>query len=168
MNSITSYAKINWQGLLESPFYKVYKGQVQKERGVVYLAADQEEQLKLATPDLKLSKLNFLPKWSVPARSGENFVKISRFEADYMGVSPLQMISIATSFIPFLEHDDANRALMGSNMQRQAVPLVRPHRPFVGTGLEARAVSDSGHALTSLTSGYLFYVSGSKIVLYNL
>ena len=168
VNSITSYAKINWQGLLESPFYKVYKGQVQKERGVVYLAADQEEQLKLATPDLKLSKLNFLPKWSVPARSGENFVKISRFEADYMGVSPLQMISIATSFIPFLEHDDANRALMGSNMQRQAVPLVRPHRPFVGTGLEARAVSDSGHALTSLTSGYLFYVSGSKIVLYNL
>ena len=168
VNSITSYAKINWQGLLESPFYKVYKGQVQKELGVVYLAADQEEQLKLATPDLKLSKLNFLPKWSVPARSGENFVKISRFEADYMGVSPLQMISIATSFIPFLEHDDANRALMGSNMQRQAVPLVRPHRPFVGTGLEARAVSDSGHALISLTSGYLFYVSGSKIVLYNL
>ena len=77
------------------------------------------------------------------------------------------MISVATSFIPFLEHDDANRALMGSNMQRQAVSLIRTTRPFVGTGLEARAVSDSGHALISQTSGYIFYVSGDRIILYH-
>jgi len=76
------------------------------------------------------------------------------------------MISIATALIPFLEHDDANRALMGSNMQRQAVPIVRPQRPFVGTGLEARAVSDSGHALLTAKSGYVLYVSGAQIVLY--
>nr|YP_009238433.1 RNA polymerase beta subunit [Kirchneriella aperta]AMO00968.1 RNA polymerase beta subunit [Kirchneriella aperta] len=167
VNSITTYARINSQGLIETPFYKIYKGQIQKEKGIFYLSADQEDQLKLATPDLKISKLGFLPKSSLPARSGEDFVKISRFEADYIGVSPLQMISIATSFIPFLEHDDANRALMGSNMQRQAVPLMRPQRPLVGTGLEARAVSDSGHALLSMSSGYIFYVSASKIILYN-
>jgi DNA-directed RNA polymerase subunit beta len=167
VNSITTYAKVNSQGLLETPFYKIYKGQVQKKLGMFYLSADQEEQLKLATPDLKLSKLGFLPKYFVPARSGENFVKISRLEADYIGVSPLQMISIATSFIPFLEHDDANRALMGSNMQRQAVPLIRPQRPLIGTGLEARAVSDSGHALIALSSGYIFYASASDIILYN-
>lgn len=166
VNSITTFAKVNSQGLIETPFYKIYKGQVQKEQGIFYLSADQEEQLKLATPDLKISKLGFLPKASVPARLGEDFVKIFRSQADFIGVSPLQMISIATSFIPFLEHDDANRALMGSNMQRQAVPLVRPQRPFVGTGLEARAVSDSGHAVTTESSGYIFYVSGSIIILY--
>jgi DNA-directed RNA polymerase subunit beta len=76
------------------------------------------------------------------------------------------MISVATSLIPFLEHDDANRALMGSNMQRQAVPLVRPERPLVGTGLEARAVSDSGHALTAKYPGFVTYSSGNKIVVY--
>ena len=167
VNSITTYAKVNSQGLIETPFYRIYKGQVQKEVGIFYLNAEQEDQLKLVTPDLKFSKLKFLPKASVPARSGQNFVKVDPFNADYIGISPLQMISIATSFIPFLEHDDANRALMGSNMQRQAVPLVRPERPLVGTGLEARAVSDSGHAVVSEVSGYIFYASSSLIVLYN-
>jgi DNA-directed RNA polymerase subunit beta len=166
VNSITTFARVNSFGLIETPFYKIYKGQVQKNKGIIYLSADQEEQLKLATPDLKLSKLGFLPKDAVPARIEESFVKIHRLKADYIGLSPLQMISIATSFIPFLEHDDANRALMGSNMQRQAVPLIRPQRPYVGTGLEARAVSDSGHALLAERSGYIFYSSGSKIILY--
>lgn len=166
VNSITMYAKINSQGLIETPFYKIYKGKIQKDQGIFYLSADKEEQLKLATPDLKLSRLGFLPNAAVPARAGEDFMKISRLEADYMGLSPLQMISIATSFIPFLEHDDANRALMGSNMQRQAVPLMKPQRPLVGTGLEGRAISDSGHALTSSSSGYIFYVSASHIIIY--
>lgn len=166
VNSITTYARVNSVGLIETPFYKIYKGQIQKKAGIFYLSADHEEKLKLATPDLNISKLNFLPKASVPARAGENFVKVSRLETSFIGLSPLQMISIATSFIPFLEHDDANRALMGSNMQRQAVPLIRPQRPLIGTGLEARAVSDSGYALTSQMSGYIFYVSGKKIILY--
>lgn len=166
VNSITAYARVNALGLIETPFYKIFKGQVQKERGLFYLSAEYEENLKLATPDLGLSDLSFLPKYSVPVRYQERFVKFSRQEVSFMGVSPLQMISIATSFIPFLEHDDANRALMGSNMQRQAVPLMRPERPWVGTGLEARAVSDSGHAVTSQTSGYVFAVNGLNIVLY--
>ena len=83
-----------------------------------------------------------------------------------IGVSPLQMISVATSFIPFLEHDDANRALMGSNMQRQAVPILKPERPFLGTGLEARVMSDSGHAVFAKKSGYVMYSSGSNIFIY--
>jgi len=167
VNSITAYARVNSLGLIETPFYKIFKGQIQKERGVFYLSAEYEENLKLATPDLGLSGLNFLPKYAVPVRYKEKFVKMSRDSVSLMGLSPLQMISVATSFIPFLEHDDANRALMGSNMQRQAVPLMRPERPWVGTGLEARAVSDSGHALTSQNSGYVFSVNGFNIILYH-
>lgn len=166
VNSITTYARVNSVGLIETPFYKIYKGQIQSERGIVFLTADEEENVKLATPDLRISKLNFLPKFSVPARAEEKFLKTTRLETHYIGISPLQMISVATSFIPFLEHDDANRALMGSNMQRQAVPILRPQRPLIGTGLEARAVSDSGHSLTAKTAGYVFYVSGSNIILY--
>ena len=167
VNSITAYARINSLGLIETPFYKVFKGQVQKEQGIFYLSAEYEQNLKLATPDLSLSSFQFLPNYSLPVRFQEHFVKFSRNEVAFIGLSPLQMISIATSFIPFLEHDDANRALMGSNMQRQAVPLMRPERPLVGTGLEARAVSDSGHAITSKTSGYVFSVSGANIILYS-
>jgi DNA-directed RNA polymerase subunit beta len=167
VNSITAYSRVNSLGLIETPFYKIFKGQIQKERGVFYLSAEYEENLKLATPDLGLSGLNFLPKYAVPVRYKEKFVKMSRESVSLIGVSPLQMISVATSFIPFLEHDDANRALMGSNMQRQAVPLMRPERPWVGTGLEARAVSDSGHALTSQNSGYVFSVNGFNITLYH-
>ncbi len=166
VNSITTYAKISFQGFLESPFYKVYKGQVQKNLGVFFLAPQKEELFQTATPDLKLTSLGFLPKNPIPVRIGKRFVRMKSHKLALMGVSPLQMISVATSFIPFLEHDDANRALMGSNMQRQAVPLIRPERPFLGTGLEARVVCDSGHALLSKTSGYVVYSSGSKIYLY--
>ena len=84
-----------------------------------------------------------------------------------MAVSPIQMISIATSLIPFLEHDDANRALMGSNMQRQAVPLLRPERPIVGTGLEALVIAASGHAVESHRSGYVSFVSNEKVIIYS-
>nr|YP_009238153.1 RNA polymerase beta subunit [Chromochloris zofingiensis]AMO01031.1 RNA polymerase beta subunit [Chromochloris zofingiensis] len=168
VNSLTTFARVNLQGLLETPFYKIYKGQVQKDTGLIYLSADQEEITKVATADLNLSNLDFLPPQSIPARVGKNFTTLSRNDVDFIGVSPVQMISVATSFIPFLEHDDANRALMGSNMQRQAVPLIRPERPLIGTGLEARAVSDSGHALLTKKSGYVAYVSGSKILIYTL
>ena len=167
VNSMTTYAKINLQGLILTPFYKVYKGQVQTQAGMIYLTAEQEEKMKVATADLRFSEKDFLPKGSIPSRLGKDFRLISRNDVDYVGVSPLQMISVATSLIPFLEHDDANRALMGSNMQRQAVPLIRPERAFVGTGLEARAVSDSGHALLAKSSGLVTYVSGSKITIYS-
>lgn len=168
VNSLTVYARINSQGLLESPFYPIYKGQIQKNNGLMYLAADQEEKTKVATADLNISSLGFLPRQFIPVRIGKDFITLSRNSVDFIGISQIQMISLATSFIPFLEHDDANRALMGSNMQRQAVPLVRPERPFVGTGLEARAVSDSGHAVVAKASGYVSYVSGNAISVYNM
>ena len=163
VNSLTIYARLNQEGLLESPFYPIYKGQVQKQKGILYLPADQEEKTKVATPDIHLSKLNFLPSQFIPARIGKHFQTLSRNSLEFIGVSQLQMISLATAFSPFLEHEDANRALMGSNMQRQAVPVIRPERPLVGTGLEARAVSDSGHALIAKQSGYVTYVSGNQI-----
>jgi DNA-directed RNA polymerase subunit beta len=163
VNSMTAYARVNSNGIIESPFYKVYKGQVQKSLGMFYLSAEQEEKMKLAAADLFVSSIGFLPNANVPVRIGEDFTKIKRNDVQFIGISPLQMISIATSLIPFLEHDDANRALMGSNMQRQAVPLIRPERPIVGTGLEARAVSDSGHALQAKYSGLVTYVSSTKI-----
>ena len=164
VNSMTTYARVNSSGILESPFYKVYKGQVQKNTGMYYLNAEQEEKIKLAAADLYVSPIGFIPKAMIPARIAETFTKISRSSVQYIGVSPLQMISIAASLIPFLEHDDANRALMGSNMQRQAVPLIRHERPIVGTGLEGRAVSDSGHVIQSRYSGLVTYVSAKKII----
>nr|WVD56053.1 beta subunit of RNA polymerase a [Tetradesmus arenicola] len=168
VNSITTYSKISFQGFLESPFYKVYKGQVQKNLGVFYLSPDKDDRFQTATPDLNLTPLGFLPKKPIPVRIGKRFVRMKTHKLALMGVSPLQMISVATSFIPFLEHDDANRALMGSNMQRQAVPLICLERPLIGTGLEARVVSDSGHAILAKTSGYIVYSSGSKIYLYTI
>ena len=166
VNSMTTYARVNSSGILESPFYKVYKGQVQKNTGMYYLNAEQEEKIKLAAADLYVSPIGFLPKAMIPARIAETFTKISRSSVQFIGVSPLQMVSIAASLIPFLEHDDANRALMGSNMQRQAVPLIRHQRPIVGTGLESRAVSDSGHVIQSKFSGLVTYVSAKKVVVY--
>jgi DNA-directed RNA polymerase subunit beta len=168
VNSMTTYARVNRNGIIESPFYKVYKGQVQRNTGMYFFSAEQEEKIKLAAADLSVSSIGFLPKSLIPVRIAEDFTKIARSQVQYIGVSPLQMISIAASLIPFLEHDDANRALMGSNMQRQAVPLIRPERPIVGTGLEARAVSDSGHNLIAKYSGFVTYASAKKIVIYSL
>ena len=165
VNSITIHSKINNQGFLKTPFYKIYQGQAQKNQGPLYFSAKQEEHLKVAPGDLQLSKLGFLPKSNIPVRLDEEYKRVSRDQVDYVAISPLQMISVATSLIPFLEHDDANRALMGSNMQRQAVPVLLPEPPIVGTGLESRVAGDSGHVLQSKTSGYVSYSSGQKIII---
>nr|YP_009106177.1 beta subunit of RNA polymerase [Binuclearia lauterbornii]AIT95043.1 beta subunit of RNA polymerase [Binuclearia lauterbornii] len=165
VNSITSYAKLNKNGFIETPLYKVYKGQVQKELPILLFSAEQEEEVFVAPSDLKISKLLFLPKKIIPTRFGKDFKRVKREQIDFVAISPIQMISIATSLIPFLEHDDANRALMGSNMQRQAVPLMSAERPIVGTGLEIRVSSDSGHSLQSKVSGYISQVSGEKITI---
>jgi DNA-directed RNA polymerase subunit beta len=168
VNSLTNYSRVNSLGVLESPFYRVYNGMVQKNMGLFYLSAEQEEKTKLGAADLFVSPIGFLQNNNIPVRIGEKFTKIHRRHVQYVGVSPTQMISIATSLIPFLEHDDANRALMGSNMQRQAVPVIRPERPIVGTGLESRAVSDSGHVIQSKLSGVITYVSSDKIIVRTL
>ena len=165
VNSLTAYARVNSEGYIETPFYKVYKGQVQRKTGLFFFSAKQEEKVKLGASDLYTTDIGFLPLASIPTRIAEDFTKISRNQIEYVGVAPIQMISIATSLIPFFEHDDGNRALMGSNMQRQAVPILKPQRPIVGTGLETRAVSDSGHVLQTKQSGLVTYVSSTKIVL---
>jgi DNA-directed RNA polymerase subunit beta len=167
VNSMTTYAKVNSEGLIETPFYKVYQGQVQKTLGICFLSAEQEEKVKVAPGDLSVSELGFLANSLIPVRIGDEFTKIHRDDIQFLAVSPIQMISVATSLIPFLEHDDANRALMGSNMQRQAVPLMRPERPIVGTGLEIKAVSDSSQIIQAKTSGFVAYVSAEKIIIYN-
>ena len=166
VNSMTTYAKVNSEGLIETPFYKVYQGQVQKTAGMCFLSAEQEEKVKVAPGDLSISSLGFLANSLIPVRVADEFTKIHRDEIQFLAVSPIQMISVATSLIPFLEHDDANRALMGSNMQRQAVPLIRPERPIVGTGLEVKAVSDSSQIIQAKSSGFVAYVSADKIIVY--
>lgn len=167
VNSLTTYARVNKQGYIETPFYRVFQGQVQKKTGMYFFSADKEEKIRLGAADLFASDIGFLAKSDIPVRIEEDFSKISRDFVEYAGVSPTQMVSIATSLIPFLEHDDANRALMGSNMQRQAVPIINPERPIVGTGFEARVVSDSGHALEAKKAGVVTYVSSEKVIVYS-
>nr|QQY84750.1 beta subunit of RNA polymerase [Chaetophora lobata] len=166
VNALTTFARVNPEGLIETPFYKVYKGQVQKKAGFFYLSAEKEEKAIIAAGDLNLSKTGFLPKGFIPVRKFDEFTKVLRNYVNFMSVSPLQMISVATSLVPFLEHDDANRALMGANMQRQAVPLVRSEQAIVGTGIESRIASDSGHVLRAKAGGLVGYVSGQKIRIY--
>ena len=167
VNSITTYARINSQGFLETPYYKVLRGQAQKSTNVTFLSAEEEErkEINLAPGDFKLSSFNFLPKGMLPFRKRGQMEKGLEKEVNCVAISPVQMISVATSLIPFLEHDDANRALMGSNMQRQAVPLIKPERPLVGTGLEARVIADSGHGLQAKSPGFVEYVSGNTVIL---
>ena len=171
VNSLTIHAKINSHGFLKTPFYNVYQGQIQKQDSLlrdgrpIYFSAEQEELVKVAPGDLKSSSLNFLSNSKIPIRIEKDYYRVSREQVEYIAMSPIQMISIATSLIPFLEHDDANRALMGSNMQRQAVPIMLPERPIVGTGLEARGAGDSGYVVQSKMGGCVSYASGKKIVL---
>ena len=171
VNSLTVFTQIRKDGTLESPYYPILQGQVQNELGFKFLAVETEERhaLKIAPGDVNTTASRFLPSNSFPIREAgnpqEDFRHASRETVNYMAVSPIQMISIATSLIPFLEHDDANRALMGSNMQRQAVPLLQAERPVVGTGLEALVIASSGHALQSHASGYISFVSNEKVII---
>jgi DNA-directed RNA polymerase beta subunit len=167
VNSITTLSRINYQGFIETPFYNVYQGQMQKFGSVAFFSPAQEQHIIIAPSDLKTNYFHFLPASTIPVRTGGDFKKLLRNKIEYMSVSPIQMISIATSLIPFLEHDDANRALMGSNMQRQAVPLILPERPAIGTGLEARVVSDSGHGIQAKYSGFVHYISNKNILVTN-
>ena len=173
VNSLTAFTQVREDGTLESPYYLILQGQVQNEGGFRFLPVEEEEQhsIKIAPGDVKVTDCRFLPSNLFPIREAgnpqEDFRHASREMVNVMAVSPIQMISIATSLIPFLEHDDANRALMGSNMQRQAVPLLRPERPIVGTGLEALVVAASGHAVESQKSGYVSFVSNEQVMIYS-
>lgn len=181
IGSLATYARVNSYGFIETPYRRVVDGKVTDE--VDYLTADEEENYAIAQanesfdPETRLFGRfvdgQFVPAEKVVCRTrdaegvfGEPDV-VSPDKVNYMDVSPRQMTSVATSLIPFLEHDDANRALMGSNMQRQAVPLLRPHAPLVGTGIEHRIAVDSGEVLVAQNPGVVDYVDGSTIIIRN-
>ncbi|BDA40002.1 DNA-directed RNA polymerase subunit beta [Candidatus Atelocyanobacterium thalassae] len=163
IGSLATYARVNQYGFIETPYYRVENGRVRRDLDPVYLTADEEDDLRVAPGDISTDTDGNIIGSVVPTRYRQEFFITSPDQVDFVAVSPVQIISVATSMIPFLEHDDANRALMGSNMQRQAVPLLRPERPLVGTGLEAQAARDSGMVIVSRTEGIVTYVDANKI-----
>ena len=163
IGSLATYAKINKYGFMETPYVRVENG-VALLDDIRYLAADEEDGLFIAQADTKLDKKNKIQGLAV-CRYGHEIVEIEADRVNYMDVSPKQVVSVSAGLIPFLEHDDANRALMGSNMQRQAVPLLRSEAPFIGTGLERKVAVDSGAVITSKVNGKVTYVDGKKIII---
>ncbi len=163
ISTLASYAKINQYGFIETPYRKV-NNCVIDEDDVRYLTADEEKNYIIAQANVKTDKDGTILDSQVIARHlGEN-IMAKREEVDFIDISPKQIVSVATSCIPFLENDDATRALMGANMQRQAVPLLNPHTPFVGTGMEHQAARDSGAAVVAREDGIITYVDAKKVV----
>jgi DNA-directed RNA polymerase subunit beta len=163
IGSLATHAKVNSYGFLETPFRSVENGYVRFDLPATYMTADEEDDLQVAPGDTQLDENGYIIGPIVPVRYRQEWSTTSSEQVDYVAVSPVQIVSVATSMIPFLEHDDANRALMGSNMQRQAVPLLKPERPLVGTGLEAQAARDSGMVIISKTDGDVVYVDATEI-----
>ncbi|OIP99144.1 MAG: DNA-directed RNA polymerase subunit beta [Zetaproteobacteria bacterium CG2_30_46_52] len=162
INSLSSYAKVNDFGFIETPYRKVVDGKVTAE--VVYLSAIDESGHIIAQANAKLTKGGDFEAEFIQCRQDGEFIMVAPKEIHYMDVSPSQVVSVSAGLIPFLEHDDANRALMGSNMQRQAVPLVRAEKPLVGTGMEAEVARDSGVSAVARRGGVVESVDSSRIV----
>ncbi|MEJ6772223.1 MAG: DNA-directed RNA polymerase subunit beta, partial [Pelagibacteraceae bacterium] len=163
INSLSTYAKINKYGFIESPYKKVQNGVVQDK--VEYLSAMEETKYTIAQANAKLDKNGKILEELVPCRENLNFVLSKPEKIDYIDVSPKQLVSVAASLIPFLENDDANRALMGSNMMRQAVPLLKPESPLVGTGIESDVALDSGVTIVANRDGTVDKIDGKRIVI---
>jgi len=163
--SLTTCARVNKLGFLETPFWRVINGKVIKTGNPIYLAADVEDLYKIAPADIATNSENYLVKNIIPIRYKQDFVNVSPSEVDFIAISTIQVVSVAASLIPFFEHDDANRALMGSNMQRQSVPLIFPQKPIVGTGLENQIATDSGMTLNAQVSGIASSVTANKIII---
>jgi len=163
ITSLSTFAKINEFGFIETPYRIVREGVVSDE--IEYMTADREERCIIAQASASLDKFGMFEDPICWARYKGEPMEIETARITHMDVSPKQLVSIVTGLIPFLEHDDANRALMGSNMQRQGVPLLRPQAPLVGTGLEARSARDSGAVLIAHEDGIVEYVDGFKIVI---
>jgi DNA-directed RNA polymerase subunit beta len=162
ITSLTTHARINDLGFVETPYRKVKKGKVTTE--IEWLSANEEEEASIAQANAPVDgKGNFENEY-VLCRARGDFPLLKPEDIDYMDVAPAQLVSVAAALIPFLEHDDANRALMGSNMQRQAVPLLYPDAPLVGTGLEAKVASDSGAVISALRGGTVAQVTADEIV----
>jgi DNA-directed RNA polymerase subunit beta len=163
--SLTTCARVNKLGFLETPFWRVVNGKVLKTGNPIYLTAEVEDLYKIAPADIATNQDNYLTKTSISVRYKQDFINVSPSEVDFIAISTIQVVSVAASLIPFFEHDDANRALMGSNMQRQSVPLIFPQKPIVGTGLENQIAIDSGMTLNARGSGIVSLVTASKIVI---
>jgi DNA-directed RNA polymerase subunit beta len=163
ISSMCVYAKVNKLGFIETPYRKVKEGTVDLSGEVIYLAAEEENGLTIAQANAKINDEGNFVKDRVKARFEGDFPVVTPGELQLMDVAPNQIASIAASLIPFLEHDDANRALMGSNMQRQAVPLMRPEAPVVGTGLEGPVARDSRVLVAAESDGIIDYVDANKI-----
>ena len=165
IGSLATHARVNEYGFIETPFWKVEDGVVIKQGAPIYLSADLEDECRIAPGDVATDSEGNITADLVPVRYRQDFEKVPPQQVDYVQLSPVQVISVATSLIPFLEHDDANRALMGSNMQRQAVPLLRPERPLVGTGLETQVARDSGMVPITRVNGTVTFVDATAIVI---
>ncbi|MBI4715129.1 MAG: DNA-directed RNA polymerase subunit beta, partial [Nitrospirae bacterium] len=163
ITSLSTYARVNEYGFIESPYRKVVKGKVTDE--VEYLSAIDGDRYVIAQANSKMDPRGHLATEGVSARHGGDFVMVPPEKVEYMDVSPKQIVSVATSLIPFLENDDANRALMGANMQRQAVPLIRPESPLVGTGMERIVARDSGRVILARRAGVVEYIDANRIVI---
>lgn len=163
--SLTICARVNKSGFLETPFWRVLNGKVIKTGNPIYLTAEIEDFYKIAPADISTNEENYLTKNLIPVRYKQDFITVTPFEVDFIAISPIQVVSVAASLIPFFEHDDANRALMGSNMQRQSVPLILPQKPIVGTGLENQVAIDSGMTINAPISGIVDLVTADQIVL---
>ncbi len=165
ISSLCVHAKVNGMGFIETPYRKVEGGKVDMSGNVLYLTAEEEDDNNIAQANAPLKDNGEFVNEKVKARFEGDFPLLTGEEVQYMDIAPNQIVSVAASMIPFLEHDDANRALMGSNMQRQAVPLLRPQAPIVGTGLEARVALDSRSLILAQGDGEVVYVDANKIVI---
>ena len=169
ISSLCVHAKINSMGFIETPYRKVTEGKIGSEKDVIYLSAEEEDTKIIAQANAPVNDDGTFQNNDIKARNEGDFPIVTPSEVDYMDVAPNQIVSIAASLIPFLEHDDANRALMGSNMQRQAVPLLRPESPIVGTGLEGKVAMDSRNVILAEGDGVVEYVDAEEIrIRYNL
>ncbi len=165
ISSLAVYAKINKMGFIETPYRKVENGKVDLKNPPVYLTAEEEEGAKIAQATTPIDDEGNILVDRLVARDGSDFPVVHKNEINYIDVAPNQIASISASLIPFLEHDDANRALMGSNMMRQSVPLLNPEVPIVGTGLEKRVATDSRILINAEGDGEVIYVDANKIVI---
>ncbi len=163
INSLSTYARVNEYGFIETPYRLVEKGTGRVTTEVKYFTADEEDELLVAQANELLDENSTFIDERVTVRYREDVLVIPKEEVDLMDISPRQIVSVATAMIPFLENDDASRALMGSNMQRQAVPLLKPAAPYVGTGIEYKAALDSGVLPKARNAGTVIYVSGNEI-----
>ena len=164
ISSLAVYAKVNSMGFIETPYRKVENGKVQLDK-LIYMSAEEEEGLKIPQANIEVDESGNILEERLVVKEDGDFPVITREEVDYIDVAPNQIASISASLIPFLEHDDANRALMGSNMMRQAVPLLRPEAPIVGTGLEQRVAIDSRVLMNAEREGTVEYVDADKIII---